>query len=322
MPWVAGAGPGYGAAVTGSPPLLVVVNRAAGSAGDDAVRAAVRTLRAGADVELVVTATATELDEAVAGRGDRRPVVLGGDGSVHAVAGALDRAGALDPAEPVGIVACGTGNDLARTLGLPVSPEEGAAVVLAGRPRPLDLLDDDAGGLVVNAVHAGVGARAGAHADRLKERLGPAAYPVGAALAGVATSGWPLRIEVDGRVAVHPREGWAADGSCEVLMLGVCTGRSIGGGTPLAPQAEPDDGLADVVVSIATGPLARAAFAAALTSGDHVERPDVLVVHGRQVAVTGGPVDLDADGEVEEAVPARAWRVRRHGWSVLVPPHR
>ena len=28
----------------------------------------------------------------------------------------------------------------------------------------------------------------------------------------------------------------------------------------------------------------------------------------------------DADGEVEEAVPARTWAVRRHGWSVLVPP--
>ena len=268
--------------MSGTPRLLLVVNRAAGTAEDDAVEAAVRTLRA--------------------------------------VARALDRVGALDPAEPVGIIARGTGNDLARTLGLPLEPEAGAAAVLAGRPRPLDLLDDDTGGLVVNAVHAGVGARAGAQADRLKERLGVAAYPVGAALAGVGSPGWPLRVEVDGRVVAHPSEGWAADGTCDVLMLGVCTGRSIGGGTPLAPQAEPDDGLADVVVSIATGPVARAAFAAALTSGEHVDRPDVLVVRGHRVSVTGGPVDLDADGEVEEGVLARTWRVRRHGWSVLVPP--
>ena len=313
-------GAGYGAAVSGTPRLLVVVNRAAGSAGDDDVEAALRTLRAGADVEVAATGSAAELDAAVAGRDGRRVVVLGGDGSVHAVAQALDRAGALHPSEPVGILARGTGNDLARTLGLPLDREEGAAAVLAGRPRPLDLLDDDAGNLVVNAVHAGVGARAGAQADRLKEQLGVAAYPVGAALAGVGSAGWPLRVEVDGRVATHPVEGWAADGTCDVLMLGVCTGRSIGGGTPLAPQAEPDDGLADVVVSIATGPVARAAFATALTSGDHVDRPDVLVLRGRQVSISGGPVDLDADGEVEEGVPARSWRVRRHGWSVLVPP--
>ena len=60
----------------------------------------------------------------------------------------------------------------------------------------------------------------------------------------------------------------------------------------------------------------------ALEIGEHVDRPDVLVLRGRRVAVTGGPVDLDADGEVEEGVPARTWRVRRHGWSVLVPPPR
>ena len=313
-------GPGYGAAVSGTPRLLVVVNRSAGSAGDDEVGAAVRTLRAGADVEVAATGSPAELDAAVAARDGRRLVVLGGDGSVHAVARALDRAGALDPAEPLGIVARGTGNDLARTLGLPLEPEAGAAAVLAGRPRALDLLDDDAGGLVVNAVHAGVGARAGAQADRLKERLGVVAYPVGAALAGVSSPGWPLRVEVDGRVATHPSEGWAADGTRDLLMLGVCTGRTIGGGTPLAPHADPGDGLADVVVSIATGPVARAAFAAALTSGEHVNRPDVLVLRGRRVSVTGGRVDLDADGEVEEGVAARTWRVRRHGWSVLVPP--
>ncbi|SNS87446.1 Diacylglycerol kinase family enzyme [Geodermatophilus pulveris] len=306
--------------MSGTPRLLAVVNRAAGTAGDGAVGAALRELRTGADVVVAATGSPAELDEALAGRDGRRLVVLGGDGSLHAVARALHRAGALDPAEPVGVVARGTGNDLARSLGLPLDPVAGAAAVLAGVPRPLDLLEDDAGGLVVNAVHAGVGARAGARADRLKELLGVVAYPVGAAMAGVSSLGWPLRVEVDGRVAAHPREGWVADGTRELLMLGVCTGRSIGGGTPLAPDAEPDDGLADVVLSAATGPVARAAFAAALTSGEHVDRPDVLVLRGSRVALSGGPVDLDADGEVEEGVASRTWRVRRHGWSLLVPP--
>jgi len=44
-------------------------------------------------------------------------VVVGGDGSVHAAVAALDRLGALDPADPIGIVSLGTGNDLARALG-------------------------------------------------------------------------------------------------------------------------------------------------------------------------------------------------------------
>jgi diacylglycerol kinase family enzyme len=299
--------------------LLVVVNGTAGTTDDDSVETAVAALRAGADVTVAPTADREELHATVAGRDGRRLVILGGDGSVHAAVRALDGAGELDPAEPVGIIPRGTGNDLARTLGLPLDPAEAAAVVLTGVPRPLDLVRDEVGGLVVNAVHAGVGARAGAEAARFKDRLGTAAFPLGAAIAGVTSPGWPLRIEVDGRVVTHERAGWAADGSTDVLMLAVCTGPTIGGGTPLAPGARLDDGLADVVVCTATGPVARAAFATALRGGRHVDRDDVLVVRGRQATFSGEPVDLNADGELEEAVASRTWRVQSRAWSVLVP---
>ena len=299
--------------------LLVAVNRDAGTADADAVEAAVATLRTGADVAVVATADADELLEAVTGRDGRRLVVVGGDGSVHAGVRALDRAGALDAAEPIGIIPCGTGNDLARALGLPLDPVDGAAGVLAGVPRPLDLVRDDGGGLVVNAVHAGVGARAGAEAMRFKGRLGTVAFPLGAAIAGVADTGSDLRIEVDGRVAAHERAGWAADGGTGVLMLGVCNGPTIAGGTPLAPGAVLDDGLAEVVVCTATGPVARAAFAGALLAGRHVDRDDVLVVRGREVSFAGPPVELDADGEIHGPVGSRTWRVEHRAWAVLVP---
>jgi diacylglycerol kinase family enzyme len=295
------------------------VNGAAGTTDDDAVEAAVSVLRRGAEVTVAATADEAELLKTVSALGDRRPVVIGGDGSVHSAVRALDRAGGLDPGSPVGIIPRGTGNDLARTLGLSTDPAEAAAAVLDGTPRPLDLVRDDAGGLAVNAVHVGVGALAGAEALRFKERLGTVAFPLGAAIAGVTTSGWPLRVEIDGRVATHGSEGWAADGTTDVLMLAVCTGATIGGGTPLAPDALVDDGLADVVVSTATAPVARAAFAAALLTGRHVDRPDVLVARGREVTFSGPPVDLNADGELEQDVASRTWWVERHAWSVLVP---
>ncbi|MGY1802485.1 diacylglycerol/lipid kinase family protein [Blastococcus sp. SYSU D00922] len=297
--------------------LLVVVNRSAGTTDDDAVGTALAVLRAGADVTVAATAGADELVDVVGARDGRRVVVVGGDGSLHAVVRALDRAGGLDPSEAVGLVPRGTGNDLARTLGLPTDPAEAAAVVLSGSARPLDLVRDDTGGLVVNAVHVGVGAEAGAEAVRFKERLGTAAFPLGAAIAGVTSSGWPLRVEVDGRVAAH--DGWAADGRTDVLMAAVCTGRTIGGGTPLAPEAAPDDGLAEVVVCTATGPVARAAFATALLAGRHAERDDVLVTRGREVRFTGPPVALNADGELEQEVSSRTWTVQHHAWSVVVP---
>jgi diacylglycerol kinase family enzyme len=300
--------------------LLVVVNRTAGTADEESVTAAVDALRAGAEVTVAVTGSPAELDRAVAGRGDRRLVAVGGDGSVHAVVRALDRADALDPDEPIGVVPLGTGNDLARCLRLPLDPVEAAGVVLTGAPRLLDLLRDDAGGVVVNAVHAGVGARAYVEAARVKDPLGRVAYPLGAAVAGMTTTGWDLRVEVDGRVVTHDTAGWRADGGTGVLMAAVCNGSTIGGGTPLAPGARVDDGLADVVVSTATGPVARVAFAAALLDGRHVDRDDVAVVRGREVTLSGPPVDLDADGELDGPVRSRTWHVRPRAWSVLAPP--
>ncbi|MBM7808873.1 hypothetical protein JOD57_004710 [Geodermatophilus bullaregiensis] len=95
--------------------VLVVVNRSAGTADDGALAAVLEVLRDGADVEVAATAGIAELERVVAGRGDRRPVVVGGDGSVHAAVAALDRAGGLDPARPIGLVPLGTGNDLARS---------------------------------------------------------------------------------------------------------------------------------------------------------------------------------------------------------------
>jgi diacylglycerol kinase family enzyme len=299
--------------------LLVVLNRDAGTADDDAVEAALAELRAGADVTVAATADAAELADAVAARDGRRLVVLGGDGSLHAAIRALDAAGGLHPGEPVGIIPRGTGNDLAQALGLPADPVAAAAAVLGGRPRPVDLLRGDDGGLVVNAVHAGVGARASAEAVRFKDRLGAAAYPLGAAIAGVTAASAGLRVEADGRVVSDGAGGWAADGGTDVLMVGVCNGPTIAGGTPLAPGALLDDGFADVVVCTATGPVARAAFATALLAGTHGDRDDVVVTRARQVTFRGGPVDLVADGELQEAVGSRTWRVDHHGWSVLVP---
>ncbi|WP_347059629.1 diacylglycerol kinase family protein [Blastococcus sp. HT6-30] len=293
--------------------VLALVNRAAGTADGGSVEAALTTRRGGADVAVVTTGDAEELLRAETGRGDRQLVVIGGDRSVHAAVTALDAVEGLDPGQPIGIIPLGTGNDLAQAIGLPLDPAVSALVFLSGTPRRLDLVRDDTGGLVVNAVHlGGAGARAGAEAARFKDRLGSATYPVGAVIAGVTTTGWPLRVEVDGRVVAHTDAGWTSDGAVDVLMVALCNGPTIGVPTPLAPDALVDDGLVDVVVSTATGPVDRAAFAAALTAGRHVGRDDVVVVRGRQVTIRGAPVDLVADGELEEAVDARTWRVQHH----------
>ena len=234
--------------------LLVVTNASAGSTDDDRVDAALAVLRSGADVTVRGCADPGDLDAALDGLDGRTLVLMGGDGSVHAAVGRLRARGQLDPDRPVGIVPLGTGNDLARTLGVPLDPADAARALLDGTARVLDLVVDDAGGVVVNAVHLGVGAEAAERASGLKGRLGKAAYAVGGVLAGAGAAGWNLRVVVDG----DPLD---LDG--EALMVGVANGRTIGGGAELAPGAEPDDGLLDVVVATSTGPLARLGFGAA-----------------------------------------------------------
>jgi YegS/Rv2252/BmrU family lipid kinase len=289
--------------------LLVVTNASAGTADDENVAAALDVLRAGADVRVGACSDPNGLDELLSGRDGRRLVLIGGDGSVHTAVTLLDRRGELSPEDPVGLLPLGTGNDLARTLGIPLDPADAAAALLAGRARPLDLVVDETGNLVVNAVHLGVGAEAAERAGSMKDVLGKAAYPVGGVVAGVREAGWAVTVEVDGEVLL--------DGTA--LMVGICNGRSIGGGAELAPDAEPDDGLLDVVVATSTGPLARLGFGVAMRDGDHVDRDDVLAVTGRAVTVRGEDLPVNADGELGDPVSARTWSVRPRAWALVVP---
>ena len=293
--------------------LLVVTNGSAGSA--DGLADALAVLEPAADVAVAQCRDPSELDGIVAARDGRELVVAGGDGSLHNVVRTLHDRGELTPDDPLGLLPLGTGNDLSRTTGIPLPPAAAAEVVLSGRARPLDLLLDDAGGVVVNVVHLGVGAEAAAAAGELKPRLGALAYPVGAVAAAARASGWHLRVEVDGTPL------W--DGEEPLLMLAVANGRSIGGGTPLAPDADPGDGLADVLVSAAVGLLDRLSYAVDLRGGEHPERDDVRTARGRQVRavrVAGDPFPVNADGELEGPLDERTWTVRPHAWALLAPP--
>jgi YegS/Rv2252/BmrU family lipid kinase len=290
--------------------LLVVTNAAAGTADEENIAAALAVLRAGADVRVEECSDPADLGALVEMRDGRQLVLAGGDGSVHLLVTTLHRRRELTPDDPIGLLPLGTGNDLARTLGVPLDAEAAASALLTGRARALDLIVDDAGGVVVNVVHVGIGAQAAEQASQLKDSMGKAAYAVGSALAGVRESGWGLRVEVDGAV-VH-------DGD-PVLMVGVCNGRTIGGGAEIAPDAQPDDGLLDVVVATSTGPLARLGFGVAMRSGEHVERDDVRTARGRRVTVSGDAFPANADGELHDPVEARTWTVLPGAWSLVVP---
>ena len=294
-------------------PLLLITHAEAG--GSDELGAALEVLHGHTSVEVCTTSNPGELDGVLHRAGSRPIVVAGGDGSLHAVVATLHRRNDL-AGKVLGLLPLGTGNDFARAVGIPLDPVEAAKALVSSTQRPMDLIVDELGEVVVNQVHIGASALASRRGATWKERLGPfglgiLGYPVGAVLAAVRPPTIRLRVEVDGRVVT--------DVDRHVLMVAVGNGTSVGGGTELTPDADPEDGKADVLVSFATAPAARLGYAVDLLRRRHPDRDDTIYLRGSQVSVAGEEFWLSADGEVTGPEGRRTWHVERAAYSMLLP---
>lgn len=192
---------------------------------------------------------------------------LGGDGTVRAVAEVLAGGDV-----PLGLLPAGTGNLLARALGLPVdSLEDALSVVLDGRTQRLDvggLTLDGSSDELVFLVMAGMGldAEAMANADeRLKGAVGWPAYVVSGLRAAVR-GGFVARVQ--------PRDGQATSRTVRAVVIG--NSGTLTGGMELMPDARLDDGLLDAAVIAPSGlPGWVRTIRTVLTAGrahEHLER--------------------------------------------------
>jgi len=211
----------------------------------------------------------------------------------------------------LGLIPLGTGNDFARGTDIPLDPEEAARLVLKGNLRPVDLIVDCVGEVVVNNVHVGLGAEANRKAHKWKKRLGRVGYPIGAALSSVNPPFVRLRVEVDGHVV--------ADFDRPILQVSIGNGSAVGGGTELTPEADPEDGRLDLMVSYAIGPLARFGYAFRLSKGEHHERSDVLYLRASTVSVSGQAFFCSADGELYGPERNRTWRIEKAAYTMILP---
>lgn len=291
-------------------PLLAIGNASAGSSTDEAQDAALRVLREHHDVTLVTTSSPDDLAEALADHDDvATVVVLGGDGSLHAVVDALRAAGRLADVT-VGLVPLGTGNDFARTLELPKEPASAAEIVVAGKEQALDLIFDGDDTVTVNAAHLGAGTEAAIAAEPHKKRFGPIGYAIGALVSGFRVQGKHLAITVDGE---------RVPGRGRVLQVAVGNGRFVGGGAALLPEADPSDGLMDVAVVFAHTRRERLMYALSLGLRRHHHRDDVDYRRGTEASVEGAELQCTNDGEIAEPFRTHTWRIEPGVLRMLVP---
>lgn len=300
--------------------MLVITNAEAGTSDQETLDRALAILRAEASVEVAATSNPGELDGVLHRAGSRRIVVAGGDGSLHAVVAALHKRHELE-GRTLALLPLGTGNDFARGTDIPLDIEEAARLVVEGEPRPVDLIVDETGSIVVNNVHLGTGAQASRKAHKWKGRLGSIGvgkvnigklgYPIGAMLAAFHPPSRRLRVEVDG-VVVN-------DVDQPLLMVAIGNGANVGGGTEVTPDADPENGWLDVMISRAVSPRAKLGYVAKLRKGEHQERDDVVNLRGSTVSVTGEEFWVSADGEIYGPERSRTWRIERAAYRMVLP---
>jgi diacylglycerol kinase (ATP) len=188
-------------------------------------------------------------------------------------------------------VPSGTANDFARRTGLPDDPLAACRLAVGGRAlRSLDLgrMGDRP---FVNVATAGLSVAAARGARPLKGALGPAAYLAGAVRSAVVGRPLDCAVACDGRT-IHAGPAW------QVMVA--CSG-AFGAGSRIA-EADPADGMLDVVV-LEAGPRVRLVrHAGALRRGLITDQPGVRSGRGRRVRLDlPAGAELNIDGEVEPA---------------------
>jgi diacylglycerol kinase (ATP) len=279
--------------------LLEPVLRALGEATGAPSIAHALTTRSGDEVTLARQAIE---------KGFRRLVAVGGDGTWSHVGNAIVGSG-TDAA--LGLVAGGTGCDLAKSLGVPAQdPAAAARVVAAGHVRAIDVGTVE-NRLFLNVVGFGFDIAVIEDSWRVRYLRGAPLYLYCAVRQLYRFPGFPVEMAVDGG------EGRRED----MLMLVIANARVFGGGFRIAPGADLSDGRLDAVAFANMPRRRRFPIMVSLLRGTHGAAPEVRTHRASSFRLRfSGPPAYETDGEWNRAASSELTIGTRPGaLRVLVP---
>ncbi|MEH1165989.1 diacylglycerol kinase [Micromonospora sp. CPCC 205539] len=216
-------------------------------------------------------------------------VAIGGDGTVHR---ALQAAAGTEV--PFGAVPAGTGNDFALDTGFPTDPLAAVAVIVdalrAGRSRPVDLARMTGADGVERwygaVLAAGFDAICNERANRMRWPRGPRRYDLAILVELIRLRPRRYTLRLDG----VPHE-------LDAVLVAVGNCPTYGGGMRICPDADPTDGLLDVVVAGRVNRRTLVRVKPRIYQGTHVSHPLVDSYRARTVELSAEGITTYADGE-------------------------
>ena len=256
-------------------PAVVEALRGAGHEVTALVEPDHATLRAAAEAALAAGADAL--------------VMVGGDGMVNLGANLVAGTGM-----PLGLVPSGTGNDMARGLGIPIG-DTGAAIATLLRALEEPARSIDAGRVTRSdgtvswyavVLSAGFDAIVSERANLMRWPRGRQRYNLALLRELAMLKPFSYTLEIDGE-----------ETQTDAVLVAVANNESLGGGMRVAPDASLDDGFLDVFV---VQPLSRVAFLRIFPRvfrGTHVSDPRVSITRAKRIVIDAQGVVAYADGE-------------------------
>lgn len=234
-------------------------------------------------------------------------VAVGGDGTVNEVANGLMAAGPpWRESTALGILACGTGSDLARGLGLPTDPAACLTLIAAGASRALDVgrvrclsLGESRAAIVrhfVNEADFGIGAEVTRLINERTSRGGRATYLWTTVRALISWKNPEVELRADG----------GAPELLKIKSVFLANAPFAGGGMCIAPGARVDDGRLRLVVYGALGRIEAIQRLGETYEGREIEHPLIRYADCTELlADSTEEVLVECDGEPVGRLPAR-----------------
>lgn len=271
--------------------IKIILNPYANRWGAQAQEQTLREMLSTADCscDMVVTQApgeAIDIAETAVHEGYDVVVAAGGDGTINEVINGILRATPEGPTLPFGILPLGSANDFNKLAGLPDTSAQAFEVIEAGHTRQIDAGKVNDRYFINNSAIA-MEPTVTLESWKIQRLSGESRYIVALIRALARLNAWQMDASWDDDQFQGP-----------AYLLSVCNSERTGGFT-MAPGAEIDDGVLDLVIAKEVPKLTFLQMLLQLLQGKHTEHDDVIFTHVTEISITTDPgTPVHADGEV------------------------